>query len=76
MGYFLGCLSRKSQTPLTNHSLNFVSCRVRRLCINFVKQCLQQIVNYVGRLINSANVIHADTSLLVYGTLWLFAAVR
>ena len=30
--------------------------------MNFVKRSLQQILNYVGLLVHSANVIHEDIS--------------
>ena len=43
-------------------SLNFASCCVRRNFIDFLKCCLQQILNSSGLLVNSANVIHKDIS--------------
>lgn len=47
---------RKSPDSLWKYR-NFVSCWARRHKMNFVKQFLQQILHYLGLLVNSANVI-------------------
>lgn len=45
---------------------SFMSYWVRIHFINFVKCCVQQILNYLGPLVNSANVIHQICICILY----------
>lgn len=48
-----------------NKSWILVGCWVQRNFVNFMKQCLREILNYLSPLVNSAHVIHEVISVFV-----------